>query len=136
MLVKTAPGVFDMRLLHKLSPHDVATTIDRLAQAVEMAGGTVFARVNHADAAGHAGLDLRPTQVLIFGNPKAGTPLMQAAPTVALDLPMKVLAWQDDRGQVHVVWNSPDFLIRRHVMDSVYSKNLSAIGGLVDAALK
>ena len=91
-----------MRLLHKLSPHDVATTIDRLAQAVEMAGGTVFARVDHADAAGHVGLDLRPTQVLIFGNPKVGTRLMQANQTIGIELPMRVLACEDADGQVHV----------------------------------
>ncbi|TXH73963.1 DUF302 domain-containing protein [Thiobacillus sp.] len=123
-------------LVSRSSPYPVAETMDRLEAVLHAKGIKVFARIDHAAEAQSVGLSLRPTQLLIFGNPKAGTPLMQAAPTIALDLPMKVLAWQDDRGQVHVDWNSPDFLIQRHGMDSVYSKNLAAIGGLVDAALK
>ncbi len=74
--------------------------------------------------------------MLIFGNPKAGTPLMQAAPTIGLDLPMKVLVWQDAQGQVQVAWNSPDYLIQRHGLEATATASLAPISGLVDAALK
>ena len=123
-------------LTQRTSPYSVADTLDRLDAVLREKDIKVFARIDHSGEAQGAGLSLRPTQLLIFGNPKAGTPLMQAAPTVGLDLPMKVLAWQDDQGQVQVAWNSPDYLIGRHGLDAAYVRNLAAINGLIDAALK
>ncbi|MGQ7845635.1 DUF302 domain-containing protein [Granulosicoccus sp. 3-233] len=96
------------------SPYDVATTIDRLTAALESKGMTIFERVNHAANAEKVELSLRPTEVLIFGNPKLGTPLMNCAPTLAIDLPQKMLAWQDEAGQTHLGWNDPAWLQARH----------------------
>lgn len=96
------------------SPYDVATTIDRLTAALESKGMTIFYRINHEANAMKADLTLRPTEVLVFGNPKLGTPLMNCAPTVAMDLPQKMLAWQDEAGQTHLAWNDPAWLQARH----------------------
>lgn len=96
----------DGPFVERTSPHDVETTIDRLAAAVEAGGGKVFARLDHAAAAEEAGLELRPTQVLIFGNPKGGTPLMQANPALSVDLPLKIAAYAGEDGTV-MVWRDP-----------------------------
>ena len=96
------------------SEHDVATTLDHLESALESKGLTVFERVNHSANAAGVDLDLRPTQVLIFGNPKLGTPLMQANRTVAIDLPQKALAYEDGEGQVWLAYNDPRYLADRH----------------------
>ncbi len=126
----------DSGLLSRTSPYPVVETLDRLAAVLKAKDVKVFARIDHAAAAQGAGLTLRPAQLLIFGNPKAGTPLMQAAPSIGLDLPMKVLAWQDTQGQTHVTWNTPDYLIQRHGLDAAYVKNLAAVSGLIEAAIK
>lgn len=125
----------DPGLGSRTSPYPVSETLDRLEVVLRGKGVEVFARIDHAAAAREAGLELAPTELLVFGNPKAGTPLMQAAPTVALDLPMKVLAWQDPSGQVQVLWNSPDFLVARHGLDPDAAGPLGAVKTLVDAAL-
>jgi uncharacterized protein (DUF302 family) len=96
------------------SEHDVGTTIDRLESTLESKGLTIFKRVDHAANAAGVDLDLRPTQVLIFGNPKLGTPLMQANRTVAIDLPQKALAYADGEGQVWLAYNDPRHLAERH----------------------
>jgi uncharacterized protein (DUF302 family) len=118
------------------SPYPVAETLDRLEGVLRGKGVKIFARIDHSAEARDAGLSLRPTQLLIFGNPKTGTPLMTASPGMGLDLPMKALAWQDDKGQTRVIWNSPDYLIARHGLDAGQGKALAAIGGLLEAALK
>lgn len=123
-------------LTQRVSPYSVGETLDRLEAVLREKGVTVFARIDHSAGAKDAGLTLRPTQLLIFGNPKAGTPLMQAAPTIGLDLPLKVLAWEDDAGKVQVIWNSPAYLIERHGLEAGDTKNLAAIEGLIGAALK
>lgn len=91
-----------MRLLHKLSPYDVNTTIDRLDHAVRAAGATVFARIDHGKGARKSDLELRPTQLLIFGNPKLGTPFMQRSQAIGLNLPLRVVTYGDAEGQVHI----------------------------------
>lgn len=96
------------------SPHAVGMTIDRLTAAACARGMGVFARIDHALAAGDAGLTLRPAEVLIFGSPRAGTPLMQSAATTAIDLPLKALAWQDDAGATWLGFNDPEWIARRH----------------------
>ena|ERR1700680_782430 len=96
------------------SMRGVKEAIDRLERDVKSKGMTVFARVDHAAGAKEAGLALRPTELLIFGNAKAGTPLMQVYQTIGIDLPLKVLAWQDAAGKVWLSYNDPAWLAARH----------------------
>jgi uncharacterized protein (DUF302 family) len=96
------------------SNYSPTETIRRLEQAVTTRGITILARIDHAAAAAKAGLALRPTKVLIFGNPKAGTPLMQAAQTMGIDLPLRALVWQDEDGKTWLGYNDPQWLARRH----------------------
>jgi uncharacterized protein (DUF302 family) len=88
--------------------------MDRVAVSVAAHGMTVFARIDHAAGAATAGMNLRPAEVLIFGNPKGGTPLMQVAQTLGIDLPLKVLVWQDEGGKTWIGYNDPRWLARRH----------------------
>lgn len=101
-------------LVRMRSQHGVAETMDKLQAALEAKGVTIFARIDHAEGAKQAKLKLRPTQVLIFGNPKLGTPLMQASQTAAIDLPQKALVYEDHLGSVYVVYNDPHYLALRH----------------------
>lgn len=117
------------------SPHGFADTVQRLEKTIEARGLVMFAKIDHAGAADKAGLKLRPTQVLIFGNPKGGTPLMQAQPGVAIDLPLKALIWEGDDGKVKVAVNAAD-LYKRHGLSDEQAKPLAAVMGLVEAALK
>lgn len=96
------------------SQHSVGETLDRLEQALEEKGMTVFTRIDHAAGAEKAGLEMRPTQVLVFGNPKIGTPIMQCAPAAAVDFPQKALVWEDAEGQVRLAYNAPSYLVQRH----------------------
>lgn len=96
------------------SHHSVAVTIDRLEKVLKQKGLTIFARVDHAAGGNQAGISLRPTQVLIFGNPKLGTPLMTSNQTVGIDLPQKALAWEDATGKVWLTYNDPAYLAERH----------------------
>jgi uncharacterized protein (DUF302 family) len=89
-------------------------TMDRLAAAVTTRGISIMARIDHAAAAAEIGMELRPTEVLIFGNPRAGTPLMQAVQTVGIDLPLKALVWQDEGGTTWLAYNDPQWLAQRH----------------------
>src|SRR6516225_1827663 len=88
--------------------------MDRLEAEIKAKGITVFARIDHAAGAAQAGLSLRPTEVLIFGNAKAGTPLMQSNQTIGIDLPLKALVWQDADGKVWLSYNAPSWLAQRH----------------------
>jgi uncharacterized protein (DUF302 family) len=96
------------------SNHPPEATMSRLEAAVKARGLTVFARIDHAGGASAAGLSLRPTELLIFGNAKGGTPLMQAVQTIGIDLPLKALVWQDDAGETWMSWNDPAWLAARH----------------------
>jgi uncharacterized protein (DUF302 family) len=104
-----APGLTTIR-----SHHGPKDTMDRLEAEVRAKGMTVFARIDHAAGASAAGLSLRPTEVLIFGNAKAGTPLMQSVQTAAIDLPLKALVWQDGSGDTWLSYNDPAWLAQRH----------------------
>jgi len=95
-------------------PRTPKEAMDLLAASVVRHGMTVFARIDHAAAAKEAGMTLAPTEVLIFGNPKGGTPLMQAAQTLGIDLPLKALVWQDGAGKTWIGYNDPRWLARRH----------------------
>ncbi|WP_298259664.1 DUF302 domain-containing protein [Bradyrhizobium sp.] len=101
------------------SSHGPNETMARLESAVKAKGLTVFARIDHAGGASAAGLSLRPTEVLIFGNAKGGTPLMQAVQTVGIDLPLKALVWQDASGETWLSWNDPAWLAARHGLSGV-----------------
>ena len=101
-------------MIHIKSSRSVKQTADRLESALREKGMTVFARIDHARGAEKVGKALEPTELIIFGNPKVGTPLMQAARTVGIDLPQKALIWQDDTGQVWLSYNDPAYLKKRH----------------------
>lgn len=96
------------------SPRDVPQTMQRLEAAVKDKGLNVFARINHSAAAAKVGMELRPTELLIFGNPKAGTVLMQCSQTAGIDLPLKMLVWQDAQGQTWVGYTAPQTIAQRH----------------------
>lgn len=132
-----SPAVAQTGLITKESRFGVAETIDRLATLAEERGIGVAARVDHAAAARSANLELRPTEVLIFGNPRLGTPLMQSARTIGIDLPLKVLAWEDGAGKVWIAYNDPAFLRERHGIsdrDEGFAAMAKALDGLTSAA--
>jgi uncharacterized protein (DUF302 family) len=113
----------------------VADTMDRLESLAKKRGLMVFARINFAKDAAAAGLGMRPTQLLILGSPAAGTPLMVAAPGTALDLPLKVLAWQDPEDRCWVSFNTPEYLQRRHGFPAALIANLAGLEKLVQTAI-
>ena len=110
-----------------VSRRSVGDTIDALVAIVEAAGLTVFARIDHAAGAAEAGLELRPTQLVVFGNPKVGTPLMQANQVVGIDLPMKALAWEDEDGEVWLTYPDAAWIAARHGLGSDVSDAVAAI---------
>lgn len=121
------------------SRHSVKETIDRFEQAAKGKGQIIFARVDHSAGAQEIGKTLRPTELLIFGNPLGGTPLMECAQTAGIDLPMKALAWQDAKGQVWLGYNDPRFLLQRHAIREcgAVAENLTkALAGLAHEAVK
>jgi uncharacterized protein (DUF302 family) len=128
--VSTVP---DDGLVTLQSSHDVATTLERLTAALEAKGVRVFARIDHAAGAASVGLALRPATLVIFGNPAAGTPLMQAAQTVGIDLPLKALVWQDAQGVVHLTYNDPAWIAARHGLDGGADQAVAAIAAGLSA---
>ena len=101
-------------LIRQQSPHAVDETVRRFRAAAEQAGMTIFAEVDHDRGAAAAGLELRPTRLVIFGNAKGGTPLMQAAQTAGIDLPLKLLVWEDEAGACWIAYNDPRWIADRH----------------------
>lgn len=129
----------DSDVIKKKSAHDVATTLDRLEKIVKDKGMGVAARVDHGAAAARVGMQLRPTQLLIFGNPKVGTKLMQINQEIGLALPMKVLAWQDKDGQTWIGYVDPEEMAEDFGIDEdnpVIKKIKKALAGLTNAAAK
>jgi uncharacterized protein (DUF302 family) len=118
------------------SPYSVPETIARVQALFKEKGITVFALVNHSGEAAKVGLEMRPTQLLIFGNPKGGTPLMVAAPSVAIDLPLKALAWQDAQGKVWLSYNDPEYLQQRHNLPPSLLQNIAAPAALLRKAVE
>lgn len=118
-----------------VSAHDFAETLGRLEGACLRHGFTVFARMDHAAAAASVGLAMRPTRVLFVGNPKAGTPLMRALPQVAIDLPLRLLLWEDDEGRVLIGTNAPAWLMRRHADTLAESPQVKAMQAGLSALL-
>jgi uncharacterized protein (DUF302 family) len=119
------------------SPYDVAETVSRAQDAMEERGLTIMMTVDHGANAEGADLELRPTQLIVFGNPQLGTQLMQAGQTVAIDLPQKMLVWEDAEGQVHLAYNDPHYLAQRHNLsgvDEVLSKISGALSAIAEEA--
>lgn len=114
------------------SNHTVSETLDRLEKALKAKDITVFARIDHAAGAASVAMPLRPTELLIFGNPKGGTPLMQSNQTVGIDLPLKVLGWQDAGGQVWLTYTDPSWFARRHHLGSATEANVGALKLLLE----
>jgi len=123
-------------LVHVASSRSVAETLKKLQTTIEARGLKIFALVDHSGEAEKAGLSMRPTQLLIFGSPKAGTPLMIAAPTLAIDLPLKTLVWEDGEGKVWVTYNRPDYLQQRHGIPVDLVKNVAGVGALIEKAVE
>ena len=123
-------------IIEKPSNHSVDQTVDRLKHLLRSQGVTLFALVDHSGEAEKAGMKMRPSKLLIFGNPKAGTPLMLAAPSIAIDLPLKILVWEDSKGRVWVSYNSPDYLKRRHGLPEDLLPKIAVVQALVSKAVE
>jgi uncharacterized protein (DUF302 family) len=124
-----------MHLVTKTSPRSVAQTVDRLTSLVEAKGMKVFAVVDHSGEAAKAGIELRDTKVVIFGSPQAGTPVMEAVPLAALDLPLKVLVWADG-DQTKVTYTAPAALAERYRLSDELAARLAGIDPLTDALVQ
>lgn len=107
-------GAAENGLIVKPSAYSVIETLDRLEAALDEKDITVFARIDHAEGARRVQAKLPPSELILFGNPKLGTPLMQSAPEIGVDLPLKALAWQDEAGEVWLAYNDPTWLVARH----------------------
>ena len=126
----------DNGMLHLSSRYTMAETLARLESLLKASGLILFCRVDHSGEAEKAGLKMNPTQLIIFGSPKAGTPLMIASPTLAIDLPLKALVWEDDLGKVWVSYNSPEYLKTRHSIANNLLGNIGGIGTLLDKVVE
>jgi len=118
----------------KPSNHSVDQTVDKLKNILQSKGVTLFALVDHSGEAEKVGMKMPPTKLLIFGNPKGGTPLMLAAPRIAIDLPLKILVWEDAQGKVWVSYNSPAYLQERHGFPSDLLQNIAVVETLAAKA--
>ncbi len=123
-------------LVQMVSQHSVEETVKRLRYLLAQKDVKLFAEIDHSGEAEKAGLKMRPTKVLIFGNPKGGTPLMVAAPSLAIDLPLKVLVAEDENGKTQVTYNSPEYLQQRHGVPEALIKNIAVAGALVAKAVE
>ena len=122
-------------MVHLSSPYSVADTLTRLESTLQSKGLTVFARIDHSGEAEKVGMKMQPTKLIIFGSPKAGTPLMQASPTLAIDLPLKALVWEDAGGMIWISYNSPEYLKQRHNIPDDLVKNIAVIGPLLQSVV-
>ncbi len=116
------------------SKHSVDETVEKLKGILQSKGVTLFAMIDHSGEAAKAGLKMRPTKLLIFGNPKSGTPVMLAAPSSAIDLPLKILIWEDAQQKVWVTYNSPAYLQERHDFPPELVQNIAVVEALAKAA--
>ena len=121
-------------VINKPSKHSVDETLERLKRTLQAKGVTLFALVDHSGEAEKVGLQMRPTKLVLFGSPKAGTPLMLAAPSSAIDLPLKILVWEDGEGKVWVSYNSPAYLQERHGLPQELLRNIAVVETLAAAA--
>lgn len=138
LFVLLSPAFATPGLVTKASPHGVAETVERVETLLGKKGIRVFAVVDHRANAGGAGLELEEITVIVFGNPKLGTPLMQSNPTIGIDLPMKIVVWRDAEGKVFVAYNDPRYLAMRHGItdrEEVVKKMSGALANLTDKAV-
>ena len=125
----------DNGMVHLSSPYPVAETLKRLDSVLQSRGLTAFARIDHSGEAEKVGMKMHPTQLVIFGSPKGGTPLMVASPTLAIDLPLKALVWEDAGGKVWVSYNNAEYLKQRHNIPEELVKNIAVIGPLLQSVV-
>jgi uncharacterized protein (DUF302 family) len=118
----------DNGIIDTPSAHSVDQTVEKLKNILQAKGVRLFALVDHSGEAEKVGMKMPPTKLLIFGNPKAGTPLMLAAPSVAIDLPLKILVWEDAQGKVWLSYNSPEHLKQRHGLPQELVQNIAVTG--------
>ena len=130
----SAPTEPDRGIVVLRAQQSAAATIDQLKSLLERRGILIFARIDFSGDAARAGLAMRPEQMLIFGNPKAGTALMQAQPLAGLDLPLKALAWEDAEGRTWLACNDPHYIVRRHNLPETLAANLAAVAPLLEQA--
>jgi len=117
----------DTGIIAIASNHSVDQTVEKLKETLQAKGVTLFALIDHSGEAEKVGMKMRPTKLLIFGSPKAGTPLMLAAPSIAIDLPLKLLVWEDGQGKVRISYNSPEYLKERHNLPQDLLKNIAVV---------
>jgi len=129
MAPATRNGIVD-----RPSNHSVEQTVGRLKDILQSRGITLFALVDHSGEAEKVGLEMRPTKLLIFGSPKAGTTLMLAAPSIAIDLPLKILVWEDGKGRAWISYNSPEYLGERHGLPRELLQNIAVVATVVEKA--
>jgi len=128
------PAAVTRGIIDRPSNHSVDQTADRLKNILQAKGVTLFALVDHNGEAEKVGMKMRPTKLLIFGNPKAGTPLMLAAPSIAIDLPLKILIWEDAQGKTWVSYNDPKYLQQRHNLPAELLQNIAVVEALAAKA--
>ena len=121
-------------IVDKPASHSVDETVEKLKGILQSKGVALFATVDHSGEAAKVGMKMPPTKLLIFGSPKAGTPLMLASPSVAIDLPLKILIWEDARGKVWLSYNSPAYLQERHSIPAELMQNIAIIEALAAKA--
>jgi uncharacterized protein (DUF302 family) len=129
-------SVSENGLRHVSSRYSVEETLQKLEASMTAHGLQIFARVDHSGEAEKAGLKMRLTKLLIFGSPKRGTPLMVAAPSLAIDLPLKALVWEDESNKVWVTYNSPKYLQERHGVPADLIKNIGGASALIEKAVE
>jgi len=127
--VKENNGIVDVP-----SKHSVDETVDRVKNILQSKGITLFTMIDHSGEAAKVGMKMPPTKLLIFGSPKAGTPLMVATPSIAIDLPLKILVWEDAQGKVWLSYNRPEYLAKRHGLPDDLIPNIAIVGTLVEKA--
>jgi uncharacterized protein (DUF302 family) len=130
------PTFKDNGMVHLSSSYPVPETLKRLESILQTRGLTVFARIDHSGEAEKVGMKMRPTQLIVFGSPQGGTPLMLASPTLAIDLPLKALVWEDAGGKVWVSYNTAEYLKQRHNIPDELLKNLAVIGPLLQTVVE
>ena len=123
-------------IVNEPSSHSVDETVERLKAILQASGAVLFGLVDHSGEAEKVGLEMKPTKLLIFGNPKAGTPLMLASPRTAIDLPLKMLVWEDAAKKVWISYNSPEYLQKRHGFPDDLLPNISVLRKLASGVAR
>jgi len=125
----------DNGMVHLSSPYSLPETLQRLESALQSRGLTVFARIDHSGEAEKVGMKMHPTELILFGSPKGGTPVMVASPTLAIDLPLKALVWEDAGGKIWLSYNSAEYLRQRHNIPDDLVKNIAVVGPLLQSVV-